>query len=393
MSDFSDMMVEMLPVNSQLQKKDNPVRVVLDRTVGAYMDTFEIPYEQIFLTSATGGWLDAHGKDYGIPRRIDEDDEHYRQRIIYEKLDHLTPALLSDVYNVKLFTFRGDFNVDNNTLVSDNPHIVMNESFLGTSDEDTISILDKKFIVDSTVTWINNNGEIEYILDTRGKNILSNYSKIYTSQDIYGLCKLNTTIQKVKLKLPVANDCKYLFLACTSLENVNLILPNATDCEGMFQGGSSLVNVDLDLPNTNNCERMFRSCSQLVNVDLNLPNADNCEEMFRSCSQLVNIDLDLTNATNCMGMFIMCSALTDVNLSLPNATSCQSMFFDCSALTNVKLNLPNLSNYEDMFYSDSNIETIDVTIPTNKVSGFKSYVTGLNLQHLTSFIINGEEQL
>ena len=38
-------------------------------------------------------------------------------------------------------------------------------------------------------------------------------------------------------------------------------------------------------------------------------------------------------------------------------------------------------------------ETIDVIIPTSKVSGFKSYITGLNLQHLTSFIINGEEQL
>jgi hypothetical protein len=46
-----------------------------------------------------------------------------------------------------------------------------------------------------------------------------------------------------------------------------------------------------------------------------------------------------------------------------------------------------------MLRNAPNIETIDVTIPTNKVNGFKSYVTGLNLQHLTSFIINGEEQL
>ena len=153
MSDFVDMLVEMLPMHSELQKKDNPLRKVLDRTVGAYMDDFEIPYEQIFLTSATGGWLDAHGKDYGIPRKIDETDEHYRERIIYEKLDHLTPQLLKDMYNVQLFTYRNDFDVTENTLVSDNPYI-NNNGFLGLTDSDTADILDKKFIVDLGVTWI-----------------------------------------------------------------------------------------------------------------------------------------------------------------------------------------------------------------------------------------------
>ena len=153
MSDFVDMLVEMLPMHSELQKEDNPFRKVLDRTVGAYMDDFEIPYEQIFLTSATGGWLDAHGKDYGIPRKIDETDEHYRERIIYEKLDHLTPQLLKDMYNVELFTYRNDFDVTDNTLVSDNPYI-NNGGFLGLVDSYTADILDKKFIVDLGVTWI-----------------------------------------------------------------------------------------------------------------------------------------------------------------------------------------------------------------------------------------------
>lgn len=153
MSDFVDMLVEMLPMHSELQKEDNPFRKVLDRTVGAYMDDFEIPYEQIFLTSATGGWLDAHGRDYGIPRKIDESDDNYRQRIIYEKLDHLTPQLLKDMYNVQLFTYRDDFDVTENTLVSDNPYI-NNGGFLGLVDSDTADILDKKFILDLGVTWI-----------------------------------------------------------------------------------------------------------------------------------------------------------------------------------------------------------------------------------------------
>ena len=347
MSDFCDMMIEMLPLHSQLQKKDNPLRIVLDRTIGAYMDDFEIPYEQIFVTTATGGWLDAWGKDYGVPRKIDEDDEHYRQRIIYEKLDHLTPSLLSDVYNVKLFTYRGDFNVSDNTLVSDNPHIVMNESFLGLSDEDTIRILDKKFILDSVVTWINDTGDLEYILDTRGKNILSGYSKIYNLTDL-----------------------EYYFMSNNHIKEVKLMLPNVIDCEGVFA-----------------------RCSNLISINLNLPKAINCKNMFWRCSSLVNVNLNLLDATNCMSMFDRCSNLVSIDLNLPNVTDCRLMFDGCSNLVNVKLNSPKLNNYNSLFGNASNIETIDVTIPTSIVNGFKSYVTGLNLQHLTSFKINGEEQL
>ena len=153
MSVSMDMIVEMLPLSSKLQRADNPLRIVLDRTVGEWLDNFSQPYEQLFLMSATGGWLDAHGRDYGVPRRLDEDDDSYRQRIVYEKLDHLTPSLLADVYNVRLFSYRNDFDVTDNTLVSDNPYID-NGGYLGLADQDTMDILDKKFILDSGVTWI-----------------------------------------------------------------------------------------------------------------------------------------------------------------------------------------------------------------------------------------------
>ena len=77
MSEFMDMLVGMLPIHSEMQKKDNQLRKVLDRSIGEYMDTFEQPYDQLFLDTATGGWLDAHGRDYGVPRRLSEDDESY----------------------------------------------------------------------------------------------------------------------------------------------------------------------------------------------------------------------------------------------------------------------------------------------------------------------------
>ena len=326
MSVSMDLLLELFPINSALQHPDNELRKVLDRTVGEWLDNFSQPYEQLFLMSATGGWLDAHGKDYGVPRRIDEDDDSYRQRIVYEKLDHLTPALLSDVYGVQLFTYRGDFNVSNNTLVSDNPHIVMNESFLGTVDEDTIRILDKKFVLDSIVTWINDIGEIEYLLDTRGKNILSNYSRIYNLNDVSNYCSNNATIQQVKL---------------------------------------------------------------------DLPNAINCYLLFKGCSTLSIVELNILNCTNAYGMFSFCSALTGIDLNLPNVTDCRGMFGNCSSLKNVKLNLPNLVQYSGMFGGTGNIEIIDVTIPTSIKDGFKTMVLSATprLTNLTSFKINGEEQL
>ena len=122
LSDSFELIRELLPLGSSLQDDGNPLRIVLDRSVGEWLDGFEQPFEQLFLTTATGGWLDAHGKDYGVSRRIDESDESYRQRIIYEKLDNLTAPLLSDVYNVDLYAFVEDYNPKENTLTSDNPY-------------------------------------------------------------------------------------------------------------------------------------------------------------------------------------------------------------------------------------------------------------------------------
>ena len=153
MSDFIEMLIDLLPLHSNLQLKDNPFRKVLNNTVGAYMDGLEQPFEQLFLSSATGGWLDAWGKDYGVSRRINEDDETYRKRIIYEKLDNLTAKLLMEVYGVDLYAFVDDFDASENCLTSDNPYLNKN-GYLGSVDSDTQQILDKKFILDTGVVWL-----------------------------------------------------------------------------------------------------------------------------------------------------------------------------------------------------------------------------------------------
>lgn len=369
MSDGMEMILELLPWNSSLQKKDNPLHIVLDKTVGEWLDHFEQPYEQLFLLTATGGWLDAHGKDYGVLRKIDETDDSYRQRIIYEKLDHLTPQLLADVYNIRLFNYREDFSATLNTLASDNPYIC-EEGYIGLSDEETIKILDKKFIVDNVVTWVNENGDIEYIFDTRGKNILANYSEIYGLTSLFKYFVNNNAIEKIKLVLPKVTDTFDMFGKCYNMVRADLYLPNATYCVGIFSECSNLVDIHLDLPKATSCGYLFQSCTSLTSMELTLPNATTCGYMFEYCENLI-----------------------DVDLNFPNTQACYKIFKGCTLLTNVKLNLPKLTTYDEIFFSLKNVETIDVTIPTNLVSGFKSYVTGLNLQHLTSLKINGEEQL
>ena len=152
MSTFVDMLVEMLPLHSAIQREGNPLRKVLDKSVGEWMDGFEQPYDELFLSTASGGWLDAHGRDYGVPRKLDEDDDSYRERIVYEKLDHLTVGLLYTVYGLDLFVFVEDFDPLENTLTSDNPHI--SNKYMSIADEDLQSILNGKFVLEGEVTWI-----------------------------------------------------------------------------------------------------------------------------------------------------------------------------------------------------------------------------------------------
>lgn len=152
MTNFIDMLAELLPGHSEFQKKDNPLRKVLDRTIGEYMDNQENVSDQLFLTSATGGWLDAHGKDYGVPRRLDEDDESYRERIIFEKLEHLTAGNLQEIYGLVLYAFVANFSPYDNTLTSDNPYA--RNKYMAYADEDLKMILDNKFILDSGITWL-----------------------------------------------------------------------------------------------------------------------------------------------------------------------------------------------------------------------------------------------
>ena len=324
MSLFIETLVKMLRIDSALQDEGNDLRKVLDRTVGEYMDASEVVFDQLFLSSATGGWLDAFGRDFGVPRRLDEDDESYRERIIFEKLEYLTVGNLQSIYGLDLFAFVSGFNPKVNQLTSDNPYI--SDRYMSIADESTRDILNNKFILDSGIVWLDESSFVNpnCIINVNDEDILYKYLNIFS--------EINT--------------------------------------DRFFAGNSEIKEMKLILNRTLSCKDMFLLCHSLSSLDLNLPNATDCSAMLSDCSSLLDIDLDL-----------------------PNATECSLMLMNCSSLVNVKLNLPKLERYGTMFFDSSNIETIDVTIPTNIITDFKSMVQDCRINNLTSFKINGEEQL
>lgn len=155
MSENGELIIDRLPVNSAIHNPNNPMNKIINNTIGAWLDHFEdIDHaDQFFLTTATGKYLDVHGRDYGIKRKIDESDEDYRNRIIQESIGHITIDLLEDVYGVQLFTFIDNFSAADNTLTSDNKYLSV-YGFLAVTDEATRRILDKKFILDNNITWL-----------------------------------------------------------------------------------------------------------------------------------------------------------------------------------------------------------------------------------------------
>ena len=322
MSVFIDMLCDMLPMASALQNKDNPFRKVLDYTIGAYMDDLPVVFDELFLTSASGGWLDAFGRDYGVTRKLNESDDDYRNRIIFEKLEYLTVDNLKNIFGVELFNAYDGFDPSDNDLTSDNPY--MTDWYVGIVDESTQNILNNKFILGNEIFWYNGE-KLDYIFNTGNVGILKNHFKIY------------------------------------SMTNYEF--------DSYFKGNTNIENVKLTLDNIISSNESFKNCTGLTDVKISLPKGCIAMNMFYGCSNLVNADLDLLDE--------------DVNIA--------NIFEDCTSLETVKLNVPFLDEYRYMFYNCNSLETIDVTIPNDKVSGFKSYVLGLDLANLTSFIINGEE--
>ena len=152
MSDFMNALVDLLPEHNKLKDSRNPLRKVLDLTVGEWFDNRDVQdfYEQLFLQSATGAWLDLHGRDYGVVRQLGESDDDYRTRIVQEKLEYLTPEYLDSVFDLVLYAYVEGFDASENTLTSDNPYIT-DYGYMSEMNDTVFDILNRKFVLDSSV--------------------------------------------------------------------------------------------------------------------------------------------------------------------------------------------------------------------------------------------------
>lgn len=154
MSDYGDGIIERLNENSGLKNKDNPFHKLINEGVGGWLDNFEDNNlsEQIFLETASGIWLDLQGKEYNIVRKINESDDDYRERIVHESLGHLTIPFLVNVFNLILYCYIENFNVENNTLTSDN--VFACHKYVSFVDEDLQNILKRKYVIGTGLTYL-----------------------------------------------------------------------------------------------------------------------------------------------------------------------------------------------------------------------------------------------
>ena len=153
MSLFGSAILERLHTNSPATNPDNPFYKVFDNTVGEWLDHCDVDkfHEELFINSADGKWLDLHGKEYNVPRKIGETDDIYRERIIKHTLGELTPKLLTADFGVDLYIDAPDFDI-NNTLTSDNYYISGN-GYIAFTDNETKELVEKNLVLNEVIRW------------------------------------------------------------------------------------------------------------------------------------------------------------------------------------------------------------------------------------------------
>ena len=156
MSEYGEGIIRRLPSTCELQKTDNPGRRVLDITVGEWLDNHDIDelFEGIFLTSATGKYLDLHGRELNCFRQLDESDNDYRLRLLYTSLGHLTLDYLVDVFKLKVYVNISDYDPTSNKLTSDNQYIHSADGIMIETTTAIKNILKNKFIFGSEIVWL-----------------------------------------------------------------------------------------------------------------------------------------------------------------------------------------------------------------------------------------------
>ena len=305
MSDFTDAIFENLALRSQLNNPNNQLRKVLDNTLGAWFDENGYNVFNFFINTATGKYLDLFGSDYGVYRQNDESDEDYRIRIVQEKLEHLTPFYLKKLYGLQLYQYISKFNVNNNTLTTDNEYI--GDLKMAEASQDIQIILNKKFLLDNNLFFIND-GMTDFIENAYGQNTINDDRGVYIQPNLKGWFRARSDIRKVHLNLPNAVNCEQMFCCGAGISEVYLNIPNAITLKNCFY--YSIINftkVIIRAENLQDYESIFGSnwdnmCENLEYIDITLP--DNIVEGFTDYV----LDLGLEN----LSTFIVNGTVVDL---------------------------------------------------------------------------------
>lgn len=143
--------------NPYLKSKNNEGRLVLDGTIGEYLENYNNNFKNYFLSRASGKWLDLHGLDYGILRLDNESDKHYRERIML--INSILMRILDfNNLNINLWVYDSNVAEGNDYLTSRNTYLQIDRNhglpnFLGYADDFTKEYVSNKFI-GGEILWL-----------------------------------------------------------------------------------------------------------------------------------------------------------------------------------------------------------------------------------------------
>lgn len=142
--------------NNALHQDDNPGRMVIDGTIGEYLENYDNHLMDLFVSFASGDYLDLHGHELGLVRHEDESDTSFRNRIMTE----LTIKQSTDDFlkaNADLWVFFDDVLVDKNQLTSRNQYLKeehdMGYVFIGFAELVDKEYLNSKFLLED-ILWV-----------------------------------------------------------------------------------------------------------------------------------------------------------------------------------------------------------------------------------------------
>lgn len=119
---YGEVIIEQLN-NPALFEEDNEGRKFLLGTIGAWLDNYDSHQKDMLLLLAQGEYLDAHGREYDVFRKEEEDDDTYRERILLKKhLRYSTDSYLDNgvdlwVYINNLVEAEGSGLTSKNTYI------------------------------------------------------------------------------------------------------------------------------------------------------------------------------------------------------------------------------------------------------------------------------------